>query len=110
MQRPLLYEITGDGLASTLFRLDVNNGLITLAQCLRSDNADSYVVSDVTVSADSYVVTSRSRLYAVSNVTLPTLMWKSNQTANSSVISVVTLQTMCVTAYSYVVNDVTANS
>ena len=48
-QRALLYEITGDGLASTLFRLDVNNGLITLAQSLRSDTADSYVVSHVTL-------------------------------------------------------------
>lgn len=43
-QRARAYEITGDGLASTLFRLDPDTGLITLAQSLRSDDADSYVV------------------------------------------------------------------
>ena len=55
-QRALQYEITGDGLASTLFRLDVDTGLITLAQSLRSDDANSYVVSRLSLPWDRRAV------------------------------------------------------
>ena len=45
LQKELRYEITGDGLASTLFRINPETGLITLAQSLESDESNTYVVS-----------------------------------------------------------------
>ncbi|RUS85647.1 hypothetical protein EGW08_006593, partial [Elysia chlorotica] len=44
LDKELRYEITGDGLASTLFRINPETGLITLAQSLESDESDSYVI------------------------------------------------------------------
>ncbi|GFN78435.1 protocadherin fat 4, partial [Plakobranchus ocellatus] len=44
LNKQLRYEITGDGLASTLFRINPDNGVITLAQSLESDEADVYVI------------------------------------------------------------------
>ncbi|XP_076458561.1 protocadherin Fat 4-like [Babylonia areolata] len=52
LARALEYEITGDGLASTLFRLDVDTALITLAQSLRSDDANSFVIRLVAFRVD----------------------------------------------------------
>ena len=46
-----MYEITGDGLASTLFRIDPASGLITVAQSLKTDQANTYIIRVVAYSA-----------------------------------------------------------
>ena len=43
-QCPVSYDITGDGLASTLFSIDSESGEITLTQPLSIDTSISYVV------------------------------------------------------------------
>ncbi|XP_041364043.1 protocadherin Fat 4-like [Gigantopelta aegis] len=71
--RELTYEITGDGLASTLFRIDPASGLVTLAQSLKTDRANTYIVRVVAYSASDAAVktTTLIRVVVMRNVHAP---------------------------------------
>ncbi|XP_035826838.1 protocadherin Fat 4-like [Aplysia californica] len=76
LNKELRYEITGDGLASTLFSIDQRTGLITLAQSLESDKNNTYIirvsayrVEDATIRAQTIV-----RVQVTRNANPPTFL------------------------------------